>query len=102
MPMDSGGEISNGEIIWRLEALRSEVKDMASTFVRMDLHESQRTDTGRRVGEVERSLGIAQAAIDAVKKDAEARYRTTVNLALGAFLSFLGGVVLMILNLVAK
>lgn len=74
---------------------------MSANFVRTDLYESQRTDSGRRIGDLEHDVTELQGELKATKDDSERRYRTSVNLAMGAFLSFMGGAALLALQLVA-
>lgn len=106
-------DVSTGEIVRRLDELKADVRDMSRGYVRTELWLEQRGETGRRIGDIEKDMGemkahlqkeidATRASIETIKVETDRRYRTTVNLALGAFLSFLGGAALMLIQLVAK
>jgi hypothetical protein len=94
--------ISNGEIVRRLDSIQADVRSMSGTFVRTDLYESQRQETGRRTGDVERDIEQIKAQREADKLEADRRYRTTVNLFIGGGISLFGGLFLFVLQLVTK
>jgi hypothetical protein len=100
--MAADDEVTNGEIVRRLESLHQDVRGMNGAFVRVDLYDSQRQDSGRRVGNVERELAKLRADREADKLENDRRYRNVVNIGIAALLSFLGGVGLFLLQLVAK
>lgn len=100
--MSTEGEVTNGEIVRRLEAIHEEMRHMSASFVRAELYESQRQESGRRMGEIEHDVAVEKAAREADKLEADRRYRTTVNLFIGGFISIAGGAFLLVLQLVAK
>jgi hypothetical protein len=95
-------EVTLGEIVRRLDSLHDELRHQSGTFVRSELYESQRQDNGRRIGDVEKDVTEVRTAFDSFKLETERRYRTTVNLFIGGFISLLGGGFLLVLQVVSK
>lgn len=95
-------EVTIDEVYERLGELRDQVRDMAGAFVRSELYESQRGDTGRRIGDIEHDVGKAESDLENLKTEIDRRFRQSVNLGLGSLGSALVGVFLLLLNLVAK
>lgn len=86
-----------------VETSEKAVAKAESTFLRAASWEEWRRDTyGQRMAEFDRNMTDNRVAIEAIKVETDRRYRTSVNLALAAFLSFAGGGVLLVLQLVAK
>lgn len=100
--MAGDDEVTNGEIVRRLESLHDDVRSMSGTFVRVELYDSHRKETGRRIGEAERSIAALRSDRDADRLENDRRYRNTVNIGLATLLSFMCGVGLFLLQLVAK
>lgn len=95
-------EVTNGEIVRRLEDLSKDVRAMSGTFVRTELYESQRQDAGRRVGEIEKDVVENKTEFNAFKLLSDQRYRNTVNMFIMGGIGFAGSVGLYLLQLVAK
>jgi hypothetical protein len=95
-------EVTIDEVFERLGELRDEVHDMSRTFVDAKLYESQRGDTGRRIGDIERDVAKSASDLENLKIEIDRRFRQSVNLGLGSLGSALVGVFLLLLNLVAK
>lgn len=101
--MAGDGEVTNGEIVRRLDELRLDVREMGGSFVRTSTFEDWRRESyGRRVGEVEKDNAETKAAFEAFKLETDRRYRTTVNLFIGGGITLFGGAFLLVLQLVAK
>jgi hypothetical protein len=111
--MPANEEVTNGEIVRRLDSLHEELRHMSSSFVRTELYESQRQDSGRRVGDLEHEMAEARAIHDrdiaelrtqrdADKLENDRRNRTIQNMFIGGGISIFGGAGLLLFQLVAK
>ena len=100
-------EVTNGEIVRRLDDLRRDFRDMQSGmqngYVTKDKFEDWKKDVyGPRVRGVEDDLKEVRLSFEAKKLEDDRRFRTTVNLFIAGGISLFGGTVLLLVNLVAK
>lgn len=84
-----------------LEASEKAVTKAEGTFLRASTWEDWRRDTyGQRMADFDRATTDNRVAIETIKIETDRRYRTSVNLGLAAFLAFLGGAAVLVLQLV--
>lgn len=96
-------DVTSGEIVRRLDELRRDVRNISNTYLSQGMWEEWRREAyDQRIRIIERGIAENKQVMDARTVEADRRYRTQVNLFVGAFLSIAGGAGLLVLQLVVR
>lgn len=99
----AGDDVTLGEVVRRIDDLRRDVRDMRDGAVSTKTFEEWRREAyAPRMQGIEFDIKELRRDFDDKKAEDDRRFRTTVNLFIGGGISVFGGVVLLVLQLVAK